>query len=254
MPRQIQRYGWIPDHPDQRDHLYAAAPTVLRVLPPWVDLRPACPPVYDQGHLGSCTANALAAAIQFDQMKQRLPVIFSPSRLFIYYNGRALEGTVDVDSGTMVRDAMKSVAALGSCPEHLWRYQIAAFRLQPTDQCYQAAAWHKAIRYHRMAQDLTAMKACLASGYPFIFGFTVYRSFETAQVAATGLVPMPAAQEEVVGSHAVLAVGYDDARRWLIVRNSWGPRWGMQGYLTLPYAYVTQPGLADDFWTIRLVQ
>src|SRR4030095_2793109 len=115
--RKIKRYGWIPDIPDQRDFLYAAPPAFLRALPPKVDLRKKCPPVYDQGQLGSCTANAIAGAIEFDQMKEQLPQIFLPSRLFIYYNERVIEGTVDSDSGAMLRDGIKTVAKQGACPE-----------------------------------------------------------------------------------------------------------------------------------------
>src|ERR1700681_1590601 len=102
--------GWLPDLPDARDFMYAAPLKVLQALPPSVDLRSGCPPVYDQGQLGSCTANAIAAAIEFDQRKQKLTQKFSPSRLFIYYNERVLEGTISVDGGAMLRDAIKSVA------------------------------------------------------------------------------------------------------------------------------------------------
>src|SRR5579885_3552199 len=116
MP-QIAHYGWIPDLPDQRDFLFAAPQEVIAALPPRVDLRPQCPPVYDQGQLGSCTANAIAGAIQFTQMKENLAQIFTPSRLFIYYNERAMEGTVSVDAGARIRDGIKSVATQGDCPE-----------------------------------------------------------------------------------------------------------------------------------------
>lgn len=254
MPRQIQGYGWIPDHPDHRDHLYTAPLAALQPLPPWVDLRPACPPIYDQRPLGSCTANAVAAAVQFDRMKQHLARLFMPSRLFIYYNARVLQGTVDWDSGAMIRDTIKSVAAWGTCPEAMWRYEVAAFRLRPVDSCYEEGKRHKAVRYQSLAQDLNQMKGCLASGYPFAFGFTVYQSFESPQVARTGHVPLPGSAEAVTGSHAVLAVGYDEARQWFIARNSWGAGWGMGGYFTLPYSYLIQDSLASDFWTIRLVQ
>jgi hypothetical protein len=84
MPLQIKRYGWMPDLPDQRDIIYSAPVEQAQALPPSVDLRPHCPPVWDQGHLGSCTANTIAAAFEFDMMKQSLPQIFVPSRLFIY--------------------------------------------------------------------------------------------------------------------------------------------------------------------------
>src|SRR5207237_6319396 len=134
--RKIKRYGWIPDIPDQRDFLYAAPPAFLRALPPRVDLRRQCPPVYDQGQLGSCTANAIGGAIEFDQMKQGLPQIFVPSRLFIYYNERVLEGSTSSDSGAMIRDGIKTVANQGACPEPMWPYIISKFRSRPTTPCY----------------------------------------------------------------------------------------------------------------------
>jgi C1A family cysteine protease len=254
MAREIAGFGWIPDIPDQRDHLFAAPPAVMAVLPSSVDLRPGCPPVYDQGHLGSCTGNAIAGALQFDQMKEGLPHPFTPARLFIYYNERVIEGTVQSDSGAMLRDGIKTIAAQGACPEDEWPYDITKFTQQPSDQAYADAKKHPAIAYQRILQDLTQMKSCLASGYPFVFGFAVYESFKTPAVESSGHAPLPSVSERELGGHAVLCVGYDDANQWWIVRNSWGPKWGMDGYFTLPYAYLTQPNLANDFWTVRRVK
>jgi C1A family cysteine protease len=254
MPQQQQRYGWIPDLPDHRDFFYAAPVATLQQLPPSVDLRTQCPAVYDQGQLGSCTANAIAAAIEFDQMKQQLPQIFVPSRLFIYYNERSMEGTVASDSGAQIRDGIKSVAKQGDCPETEWPYLPAQFATQPPPACYQTAQQNRVTSYQRLAQNAMQMKGCLASGYPFVFGFTVYESFESPAVAQSGHAPLPGPNETVLGGHAVMAVGYDDAQQWSIVRNSWGDGWGMAGYFTLPYAYLVQPSLASDFWTVRIVQ
>jgi C1A family cysteine protease len=251
-PRHIRRYGWIPDQPDQRDHLYAVPPEFLLALPASADLRRKCPPVYDQGQLGSCTANAIVAAIEFDRMKQRLSD-FLPSRLFIYYNERVIEGTVGIDSGAMIRDGIKSVASQGVCPEPEWPYVISRFTRKPPAGCYRDAKLDRAVQYQSIVQDVNQMKGCLASGFPFIFGFTVYESFESPEVAKSGHAPMPRFGERAVGGHAVTAVGYDDSRQWFLVRNSWGRRWGMKGYFTMPYAYLLQGGLAQDFWTIRLI-
>jgi C1A family cysteine protease len=245
-------YGWVPDRPDQRDHLYAAPLIHLGALPSKMDLTAQCPPVYDQGQLGSCTANAIAGAIQFDLMKEAKQN-FTPSRLFIYYNERVIEHTVNSDSGAMIRDGIKSVAKQGDVPETDWQYDITKFTVKPPSSVYRDAKQHRVVQYQRLTQDLTQMRACLASGYPFVFGFTVYQSFESPEVASTGVAPMPSSDEQAIGGHAVMAVGYDDAQQRFIVRNSWGVDWGQKGYFTMPYAYLTQSNLSDDFWTIRVV-
>ena len=242
MPVKIKRYGWIPDLPDHRDFLYAVPTEVLVRLPPSIDLRDQYqfPPIYDQGELGSCSANAIAGAVEFDLIKQKQKRVFIPSRLFLYYNERAMEGTVTSDSGGQIRDGIKSEAKQGDCPENLWPYDITKFAVKPPKQCYDNALKYKAFNYQRLVQDLNQLKGCLFSGYPFVFGFTVYASFESPQVAQTGHAPMPAPGEQVIGGHAVMAVGYDDSNQWFIVRNSWGESWGMEGYFTLPYSYLLE--------------
>jgi C1A family cysteine protease len=107
--------------------------------------------------------------------------------------------------------------------------------------------------YQRVTQTLGQLKGCLASGFPVVFGFVVYESFESQEVASTGQAQVPPAGEKQLGGHAVLAVGYDEDLQRFIVRNSWGRKWGMQGYFTLPYPYFLQDTLSGDFWTIRSV-
>ncbi|WP_334173020.1 C1 family peptidase [Sinomonas sp.] len=246
-------YGWVPDVPDQRDHLFAAPPAVLGALPASTDLSAQCPPVYDQGQLGSCTANAIAGALEFDADKEGISGYTTPSRLFIYYNERVMENTVSSDSGAQIRDGIKSVGAQGACPETEWPYDITKFADQPSQQCYTDAKQHRAVAYQRVARSLQQMQGCLAAGYPFVFGFTVYESFESQDVAQSGVAPMPAPNEQVLGGHAVVAVGYDNASQRFRVRNSWGTGWGQGGYFTMPYQYLLSTGLSSDFWTIRMV-
>jgi C1A family cysteine protease len=252
MAYQLERYGWLPDLPDHRDYRYTAPLALLRKLPANVDLRRNCPPVYDQGALGSCTANAIGAAVQFERIYAKQLPDFVPSRLFIYYNERVLEHSVLYDAGAYLRDGMKTVARQGVCDEVEWPYDIARFAERPPAQCYTDALQYRTLKYARVTRTLRQMKGCLASGYPFVFGFTVYESFESDVVTVTGNVPMPASVEQVLGGHAVLAVGYDDHTQRFTFRNSWGARWGDQGYGTMPYPYLTNANLSDDFWTIRL--
>ena len=254
MRRRIARYGWAPDLPDHRDHMFAAPPPMLGALPPKVDLRPQCPPVVDQGELGSCTANAIANAHRFNQIKEGAKAHFLPSRLFIYYNERDMEGTIKSDAGAQIRDGVKSVAQLGACPETLWPYDITKFAKKPLVKTYTEALKHQAVSYQRVLRDLNQMKGCLAAGFPFVFGFTVYESFESAQVAKDGLMPLPKPKEKCLGGHAVLAVGYDDATQRVTVMNSWSDKWADKGFFYMPYDYITSAKLADDFWTIRMVE
>ena len=168
MPRQIKRYGWVPDIPDHRDVLYAAPMAVTQKLPTKVDLRKKCPPVYDQGQLGSCTANAIAGAIEFDQLKQKLSTTFTPSRLFIYYNERVMMGPdyVNVDSGAQIRDGVKSVATDGAPPETMWPYVIAKFATKPPDAAYSEAKNHTISSYQRLVRTLTPVQGLPGLGLP----------------------------------------------------------------------------------------
>ena len=244
--KHVRFYGWIPDRPDQRDFMYSAIAPKIK-LPSIVDLRKQDSPIENQGHLGSCTANALAGLLQFLEKISGLSYE-DLSRLFIYYNERAIEKTIDFDSGAIIRDGIKVLAKNGVCPELSWPYDISKFTSKPTAACYKEGLKRRISSYHRL-QSLDDMFNCLAEGFPFVFGFTVYESFESLKVAQTGIVPLPKKTERVLGGHAVMAIGYDQKQKRFIVRNSWGEEWGQGGYFTIPYAYVE--ALASDFWTIR---
>lgn len=253
MKKIRRKYGWCPSRPDHRDFCMLVSKSEMDSLPTRIDLTSDMPPVYDQMSLGSCTANAIGAAYQFEHLRQKLPD-FIPSRLFIYYNERALEGTINQDSGAMIRDGMKVVAKQGVCPETDWPYIIKQFAVKPSAACYKKAQTDRVLQYLSVSQSPIAMKACLAAGYPIVLGISVYESFESAAVAKTGIVPMPKLTESMLGGHAVCCIGYDDTKQVFIMRNSWGTTWGMAGYFTIPYRYLTNPKLCSDLWTIRMVQ
>jgi C1A family cysteine protease len=245
-------YGWVPDRPDYRDKLYSTIAAPPKKLQNKVDLRRNCSRVEDQGQLGSCTANALVGNLEFLERKAGHTVT-NLSRLFVYYNERATEGTINDDAGAMIRDGVKSLVKLGVCGERKWPYKIAKFKNKPPAACYKEASDHQVTSYHRII-SLQQMRQCLAEGYPFVFGFSVYEAFEGDEVARTGKLNLPEPSEKQLGGHAVMAVGYDDSAKRVIVRNSWGTDWGIKGYFTMPYDYISDGNLADDLWTIRGIE
>ena len=161
---------------------------------------------------------------------------------------------MNTDNGAEIRDGIKSVNKQGVCPEKMLPYNIYRFADKPSAACYKAALNHQVLSYHRVQRTLEQMRGCLAEGFPFVFGFTVYDSFESKTVEKTGKLNMPKKNETIVGGHAVLAVGYNNTAKRFIVRNSWGSDWGLKGYFTMPFEYLTEENLSDDFWTIRVVE
>ncbi len=245
-------YGTAKDRRDSRDYLYEP-PRFKAKLPRQVDLRPHMPPVYNQHHLNSCSANAIAAAVWFEERHRHDPRHPSPSRLFIYYNERAIEGCIAHNEPVSLRDGYKTVARHGVCTERMWPYDVRRFRRCPPKHCYVRAEDHRAIRYARLEQSLRTMRVCLAAGQPFTAGFAVHETFKSKLVKETGVVPLPSPRERRLGGHAMLVVGYLEDSRHFIVRNSWGSSWGAGGYCYMPYSYFLDPDLAWGFWTVGKV-
>lgn len=257
-------YGWKPGLPDQRDLIlrYSSQQRREAANQP-VDLRLSgfLPDIWDQGQLGSCVSHGVGRAYSYDVAKQGGEKNFNPSRLFLYYGGRVIEGTVNEDSGLTIADGVKSLNMYGAPPSVDWPYDISKFTQKPPSIAYTDGAARQAAKYARVPQTVQDMTATLVAGYPIVIGFTVYDSFESDQVASTGVVPMPAPGERVLGGHCVTVVGVGvdvagqpvDDGRWLCA-NSWGTSWGAAGFFTFPKAYLTNTGLSDDFWVVQQVE
>ncbi len=238
-------YGWLPQPYDERDFVLGLPTSVTP--PRTFDLRPKMPPVYNQGSLGSCTANAVGAAYQFAVSQNTLAKLLMPSRLFIYYNERVMIDTVNEDSGAYLRDGMKTMKKQGACSETMLPYNINKFTQKPSEECYQAALENKILVYSGVLQTELAIKQAVSSGKPVVFGFMVKKSFQSALVRKTGYY-RPKPDEQIVGGHAVVIVGYRGNN--FIVRNSWGSDWGVKGYFTMPISEVLNNKVSFDFWAI----
>ncbi|UJR17166.1 hypothetical protein I4U23_004062 [Adineta vaga] len=227
-------------------------------LPQTVDLRPLMTPVENQDNTRSCVANALAGAYEF-LIKKRSGKHIDVSRLFIYYNARCKDGVKEYlmdDNGTGIRSGIDALAEFGCCKEKTYPYVLANIDKKPPHYCYVEAANYRIRKAMNVNLNLDEMKACLAEGFPFVFGIKLFQSFLTAKKNG-GYVPIPRPRSEPTAKghdgHAMLAVGYDDDMRRFIVRNSWGERWGHKGYCYIPYDYMTNPDLCFDLTAIKIV-
>ena len=234
--------------PDERDFQLSNVlnPHAAVTLPKSVDLRPKNPPIFDQKKFGACTAHAgVRARMMLTNEKTML------SRMYQYIKERIIEGTQGTDSGAQMRDIGKAIFNNGICPEIDWAYIESNLTKTPS-----ATADHEAIKFkissYHSVPDLDGIKQVLAlKQQPVLIGIDVYESFESPSVAKTGIIPMPKKGEKLLGGHAILGVGYDDVKQWVIIANSWGNKWGDKGYCYIPYAYFTK-GYASDFWIISL--
>jgi hypothetical protein len=259
-----RKYSWKQSLPDHRDHIYSAPHSIITSLPPIVDLRPHMPKIYDQQDLGACTSFGIGACMEYCRMKEGMPAIV-PSFLFLYYNERVIENSIDSDCGAQIKTGIKSVTINGICDDNLWPYVNlhTNFKVKPPTNCYQAALKEKALTYSSIPQNLIQMKSALFSNFPIVFGATLFESFESDEVAKTGIVPYPNLSSSCLGGHCMTICGYSDnniitssgkvVNQVFIVRNSWGESFADKGYMYIPYSYLTNSQLASDMWKISYV-
>jgi C1A family cysteine protease len=214
-----------------------------------VDLRNKLNISYDQGRLGSCTANALCYSFIFNDPT------FSPSRLFLYYNTRLLDGTILIDNGSTLTQSINALIKYGVCSENNNPYVISKFKNKPSNISYVEGLEHQVISASKVLQTLDGLKDCLKSNQPFVVGILIYSSFESLTTFKRGIVTMPNVKKErLLGGHAVTCVGYNDVTQVWIMKNSWGSKWGDNGYFYLPYNYLLSKSLAGDIWKITQVE
>jgi len=252
MKRVNHRYGWVKDNRDNRDVVLRTPRVEDKKLPEKVDIRDKCPKITDQGKLGSCVAHGVATAISVN-LKTNGFEGFNPSKLFLYYNGRILEGTVEIDAGMQIRNCVKGANRFGVCDENLWPYLEEKFNVFPNKVSFETAKKNRPFVYNRVIQEGQSIKEFLAHNIPIVCGMVVYDTLESGEASKTGVVHLPEPKEKSLGGHCIVLVGYDDTTKFFICRNSWGESWGDNGYFYLPYDYVLNPRLAMDFWSVRVI-
>ena len=244
-------YKWLPDVPDHRDKRFSLTPAVS--LPDYVPVLDTNDQVEDQGQLGSCTGNAATTALEIT-----LKATENYSRLMAYYTARKIEGTTKQDAGAYIRDVIKGVCKYGVATETMWPYLIEKFARKPSAKAYKNAKLiPPRIKSYERLDTIQDIKTALAMSLPVVFGFSVPDYFESDEVAKTGWVRLPTDEDEMIGGHAVTAVGYDernitDPEPFIWVRNSWGTGWGLNGDFKMVYGWFTDKRrLVDDVWVMH---
>lgn len=241
--------GWKQSRPDHRDLVLAE----IKKTPKSANVRSYLPRTEDQGQLGSCTAHAMTSAMEFIYRKRGLsqPEL---SRSFLYYASRVwIEGaSPGDDTGCEIRDVAKATKKFGVCLESLDQYDISVFDRAPTAEQIANAREHQ-VKSYRSVKTLYALKRSIGvDGFPVVIGFAVPENMESRYAERTGIVHYPTRNEQIIGGHAVLAVGYDDQTAMVCFQNSWGASWGDNGFGYLPYSFWDEKNpLASDCWTIR---
>lgn len=229
---------------DIRDFVYKPS---NQSLPENVDLRPWDSLVEDQLYLGSCSGQAVSSAYELSTKKLYPQQFVELSELFIYYNSRVLEGTVEEDSGATLRNSFKGLKQWGVCTDELWPYDITKFTVQPTPECYRNAASRKIPQYNRVI-TVSDMMDALYSGYPIVVGLEIFSSF--LNLDAANYIMTASGYND--GYHAMTLVGYND--NYFIVKNSYGSEWGLNGYCNMPFEYASQYVYEGWIFTLPTLQ
>lgn len=213
-----------------------------------IDLRTKFPPVYDQGKIGSCTANALCSIFEYDTDS------FKGSRLFLYYNERLLINETDKDNGGYLSDGILTLKNYGICEEKYWPYIIENIFNKPSEEAYEKAKINYVIEAISISNELEIIKYWLNKNEPIALGIAIYSNFVNFSSSKNGKIGLPTNDDKFIGGHAVILCGYNDNTQQFLLRNSWGSYWGENGYFYLPYSYITDNNLCGDLWIITKIK
>jgi C1A family cysteine protease len=248
MTVRARQYRVRADPPDWRDMPYEPTNLPLREI---VDLRKWASVIEQQGHLGSCTGQAVVGAYELLLNRDYANQFTDLSRLFVYYNARLLEGVVSEDVGAYIRDAIRAVQRYGVCDERTWPYRINYFNVTPTDTSYQDAKKRNIKNYRRIV-GLPGILDALNANRPVAFSLLVYREFDLLENSNDYILRTPSAGAQPLGGHAMCLVGYDLKRELVLARNSFGADWCMGGYCWITFDYVRQETMDNWVFDVEL--
>lgn len=227
-----------PDIPDNRDFIVQPE---LEIEKEKSYIIPNLPPIRSQGKLSSCASHAIIGC--YEVMLGDLRYI-EGSELFHYFNVRRYINDKWPDNkGMTIRDACKGMQKYGFTPEYIWPYVEEKFNNFPTESAYTLAKSYPTKQYEKL-DGLDMIKQSILSNIPVVFGIYVNSDFRKLNKKQFIFDP----KKRTTSGHAVCCVGFDDNKKVLIVRNSWGEDWGKEGYFHMTYESFEKT--AFDPWRI----
>lgn len=237
-----------PSPKDERDVLYAQQSENTLLMPRKINLLSFCPPIKNQGQIGSCSSHACATAFEIEMKIIESRKSTSLSELWHYYKVRQKDfmNTFPDDSGAYLREAIKVMYHNGFCPESLYPYDYRKINETPGFMTDVIASLWKIKSYHT-CMTLNQIKTSLIQEHPVIIGIPVDKNF--LQKRDNSIVDKYSIANRV-GGHAVVLIGYDDNVQAFLLANSWGENWGVGGYAWISYTYIEK--YLWEGWSIRI--
>lgn len=193
-----------------------------------VDLRSQLLPVREQGRRQACLPFASSCA---HEHQRTADVHLSVEYLFFHAIARASGNPL---IGTTMSATAVALAEDGQPLEAEWPYAL----VQPdpwSPPTLKGEAWKTTLVPNQLTFD--DLISHLDKGAPIVLGLVITDAFFDPD--DDGVVPDLTPDIERAG-HAVLAVGHGmhGGEPAILVRNSWGEAWGLQGYAWLTRTYI----------------
>ena len=209
------------------------------------------PELVEQGDIDSCVPNCISTIYYYNTFKQGNHINFRISRLFLYYNVRKIYNELSDDAGSRIIDCIKILKKSGAPPEMLHPYHEKFMYKQPSELSVRLGKYCRLLGFKELNKD--ELKNKLLTNNPIVCGIKVYENFNNENTCKTGQVIMPSDDDEILGGHSIVIVGFDDEKKNYIFLNSWGKSWGDNGFGYIPYDYITDENLADEFFILTKI-
>jgi hypothetical protein len=207
------------------------------------------PEIADQGNIESCVPTCISTVYYYLTMKQSNYLNFRISRLYLYYQFRKLYDDVKLDEGSTIRDCINILHKDGIVPEFLYPYIETKVFNNPSEFLEKYSRFCKCLGFENISRKVIRQNLLLDN--PVLCGIKLFESIYKDEVKNTGIINYSEEYDKILGGHCIILVGFDNNKKYYKFINSWGPTWGDKGFGYLPYEYIKNIRLSNEFYIIK---